>query len=523
MCSSFATSKKNKVLFSCRLTASLRAAEAARPDALFRDDLAGSLAGNASGTHTHFIFRSNQNDREAALRKSAEEKKERDEMPFIAVRTRCVDDALRSCISSFTDRPESRNHDHGYCVTCASTEAPFLTGPRSRTGIYSGNNGAPSLRPQVAASPPASPAEDQTIRTLQCSSSAPVQVQVVFLGAGLDTRAYRLDTLANCAVFEVDHPDVFSYKEGVLSMLPSPPTLLCASLVRVSGDITEETEPSAFASRTTTSTVRHGTVATNVPHRTKAPLVPLLLRCHCFSPPTTAMSSRSSPSAFRDVGVTARCDCNCAGESTIGAEAGDVARCPCEAERDADARKRADSGSAEDCPPRSGHSNGGGDTGKHALDTEAQLEEGDRTIRPDLPSWLSNLVAAGFSVSTATVWVLEGVLMYFHPRQVATLLRTLANTSSGMPHSALIADTVNRPAAHSRLKYFRLFHWGCDADGMPQFLAQHGWHTQTVTEIGRDGQHFGRYARGPIIDSTTAPSKPPSALRTHFCIATLCK
>ena len=43
------------------------------------------------------------------------------------------------------------------------------------------------------------------------------KAQVVLLGAGLDTRALRLQWPAGTAVFEVDLPDVLSYKEDLLA------------------------------------------------------------------------------------------------------------------------------------------------------------------------------------------------------------------------------------------------------------------------------------------------------------------
>ncbi|MFB5189748.1 SAM-dependent methyltransferase [Alicyclobacillus fastidiosus] len=45
--------------------------------------------------------------------------------------------------------------------------------------------------------------------------------QVVILGAGFDTRAYRLPELRTCAVFEVDHPSTLEVKKGVISRLPT--------------------------------------------------------------------------------------------------------------------------------------------------------------------------------------------------------------------------------------------------------------------------------------------------------------
>jgi methyltransferase (TIGR00027 family) len=41
--------------------------------------------------------------------------------------------------------------------------------------------------------------------------------QIVIPGAGLDTRAYRLDLPQGCEIFEVDLPDVLEFKAGVLA------------------------------------------------------------------------------------------------------------------------------------------------------------------------------------------------------------------------------------------------------------------------------------------------------------------
>jgi len=46
--------------------------------------------------------------------------------------------------------------------------------------------------------------------------------QVVILGAGFDTRAYRLDALAGARVFEVDHPATQAEKRERVRSLPSP-------------------------------------------------------------------------------------------------------------------------------------------------------------------------------------------------------------------------------------------------------------------------------------------------------------
>ncbi|MGH3382142.1 MAG: class I SAM-dependent methyltransferase [Actinoallomurus sp.] len=48
--------------------------------------------------------------------------------------------------------------------------------------------------------------------------------QVVLLGAGLDTRAYRLDWPPGCTVFEVDQEGVLAFKDHVLDGLRAVPT-----------------------------------------------------------------------------------------------------------------------------------------------------------------------------------------------------------------------------------------------------------------------------------------------------------
>jgi methyltransferase (TIGR00027 family) len=46
---------------------------------------------------------------------------------------------------------------------------------------------------------------------------APSLTQIVVLGAGFDSRPYRLGCLSRCAVFEVDHPDTQAMKRSLLN------------------------------------------------------------------------------------------------------------------------------------------------------------------------------------------------------------------------------------------------------------------------------------------------------------------
>ncbi|MEU8821406.1 class I SAM-dependent methyltransferase [Actinoplanes sp. NPDC048796] len=61
--------------------------------------------------------------------------------------------------------------------------------------------------------------------------------QVVLLGAGLDTRAYRLGLSAEVTVFEVDRPAVFAFKDRVLTQLGARST---GRRVEVAADLAAE-------------------------------------------------------------------------------------------------------------------------------------------------------------------------------------------------------------------------------------------------------------------------------------------
>jgi methyltransferase (TIGR00027 family) len=47
--------------------------------------------------------------------------------------------------------------------------------------------------------------------------------QVVLLGAGLDTRAFRLGRPGGCRIFELDRPDVLAFKQDVLDDVGARP------------------------------------------------------------------------------------------------------------------------------------------------------------------------------------------------------------------------------------------------------------------------------------------------------------
>ncbi|MFD3919649.1 class I SAM-dependent methyltransferase [Streptomyces sp. NPDC058595] len=61
--------------------------------------------------------------------------------------------------------------------------------------------------------------DDFLLRSVHTSGAR----QVVMLGAGLDSRAYRLDWPPGCVVFEIDRAGVLAFKHGVLDGLSATP------------------------------------------------------------------------------------------------------------------------------------------------------------------------------------------------------------------------------------------------------------------------------------------------------------
>ncbi|MCI3223752.1 class I SAM-dependent methyltransferase [Streptomyces sp. NP-1717] len=61
--------------------------------------------------------------------------------------------------------------------------------------------------------------DDFILRSVHTSGAR----QVVMLGAGLDSRAYRLDWPPGCVVFEIDRAGVLAFKHGVLDGLSATP------------------------------------------------------------------------------------------------------------------------------------------------------------------------------------------------------------------------------------------------------------------------------------------------------------
>ncbi|MFJ4184439.1 SAM-dependent methyltransferase [Kitasatospora sp. NPDC089509] len=61
--------------------------------------------------------------------------------------------------------------------------------------------------------------DDQLLRAAQLGAR-----QIVLLGAGLDTRGYRLDLPDDCTVYELDRPELLTFKQRVLDGTDARPT-----------------------------------------------------------------------------------------------------------------------------------------------------------------------------------------------------------------------------------------------------------------------------------------------------------
>ena len=102
-----------------------------------------------------------------------------------------------------------------------------------------------------AGSRPADALEPMIIRArffddfLRRATGAEGAAQVVLLGAGLDTRAFRLHWPPGAIVFEVDQPDVLSYKQDLLVSAGAHPS--CQRQVYLGADLRGANWPAQLA------------------------------------------------------------------------------------------------------------------------------------------------------------------------------------------------------------------------------------------------------------------------------------
>lgn len=104
--------------------------------------------------------------------------------------------------------------------------------------------------------------------------------------------------------------------------------------------------------------------------------------------------------------------------------------------------------------------------------------------------WSHLLLAQGYRVDIPSVWLIEGLLMYFSAAQVDTLLSTVSQlTAAG---SWLGLDLINVKAIESASEGGFQGYWRFGHDNPEALLAEYGWEANVV-QPGDEGTHFGRY------------------------------
>lgn len=105
--------------------------------------------------------------------------------------------------------------------------------------------------------------------------------------------------------------------------------------------------------------------------------------------------------------------------------------------------------------------------------------------------WEEKLLSAGYSPTSPSVWLIEGLLMYLSEVQVHNLLKSVSDLSSH--GSQLGVDLIN--GKHLEYEPFKgYFQFGTDTP--EKLLSHHGWQAE-VTHFGDEGANFGRYAQLP--------------------------
>jgi methyltransferase (TIGR00027 family) len=113
--------------------------------------------------------------------------------------------------------------------------------------------------------------------------------------------------------------------------------------------------------------------------------------------------------------------------------------------------------------------------------------------------WRDDLLAAGFSVSSPSVFVAEGLLGYLDEPSVHSLLATAAGVAS--PGSTLLADVSGRTPSFLQSWLDKLAAAGVPrrfaTDDPEGLFASHGWAAEVV-EYGHETANFGRWLWPPV-------------------------
>ena len=297
-------------------------------------------------------------------------------------------------------------------------------------------------------------------------SASPAFKQLVLLGAGLDTRAYRCAALAGVRVYEVDRAEVLAYKQSVLQRNEVKAELKAQSVEYIVGELTQASTNPAVEKPTNTMG-KKGVSRTAKKKREKAESELDLTKARDRRALQAIQLKRSKQQQQRHIHSPAVDPCQPQPYS-------------------AESSTSASTSSSAVLPP-----------------TPAPVP---------IPAWSTALLASPtFDPSLPTCWVLEGLCMYLTPTQLEALLSTAASLCSSP--SLLCFDHVT-----SRLgRWHRLFSSSFSRDECVRLVEQSGWRVgqrrdreerrglvgyeagDGVVGIGRSELSYGRYLRDVLV------------------------
>jgi methyltransferase (TIGR00027 family) len=128
--------------------------------------------------------------------------------------------------------------------------------------------------------------------------------------------------------------------------------------------------------------------------------------------------------------------------------------------------------------------------------------------------WPSALQSQGFSASSRSVWLIEGLLQYLQTADVDTLFARIDALSA--PGSLLLYDVVGsrlmeQPFLQPTLEFMRRLGapWTFSTDTPAALVEGRGW-TATVTDVGEPGKRWNRWEH-PVL-----PLDVPGVPRGYF-------
>jgi methyltransferase (TIGR00027 family) len=118
--------------------------------------------------------------------------------------------------------------------------------------------------------------------------------------------------------------------------------------------------------------------------------------------------------------------------------------------------------------------------------------------------WEEKLLSAGYSPTSPSVWLIEGLLMYLSEVQVHNLLESVSHLSTH--GSQLGVDLINIKSLEYG-PYKGYFQFGDDTP--EKLLSHYGWQAE-VTQPGDEGANFGRYVQ------SSPPREVPDVMRVFL-------